>query len=96
MDTKTQMAHAADPQTLLALARDVFGHVPEAWWLTIPAVNLEFGESLSPLTKAGSQQALNELNSLAAHFCLAGEDFPPSADAVLGTRWPQKSQVALS
>ena len=31
------MAHAADPRTMLALARDVFGHCPEAWWLTIPA-----------------------------------------------------------
>src|SRR5208282_3340787 len=36
------MAHAADPRTILALARDVFGHLPRAWWLTIPVVNLEF------------------------------------------------------
>src|SRR5690349_8315478 len=34
------MAHAADPRTLLALARDVFGHAPPAWWLTIPIENL--------------------------------------------------------
>src|SRR6266487_2430768 len=27
------MAHAADPRTLLALSRDVFGHIPDAWWL---------------------------------------------------------------
>jgi hydrogenase maturation protease len=35
--TPQLMAHAADPCTMLALARDVFGHAPEAWWLTIPA-----------------------------------------------------------
>jgi hydrogenase maturation protease len=38
------MAHAAHPRTMLALARDVFGHAPEAWWLTVPAVDLGFGE----------------------------------------------------
>jgi hydrogenase maturation protease len=32
------MAHTADPRTLLAMARDLFGHAPQAWWLTIPAV----------------------------------------------------------
>ena len=42
------MAHAADPRTVFALARDVFGHVPCAGWLTIPAVELEFSETLSP------------------------------------------------
>jgi hydrogenase maturation protease len=36
-DTSQIMAHAASPATLLALARDVFGHAPEAWLLTIPA-----------------------------------------------------------
>src|ERR1035441_7458473 len=35
-DTSQIMAHAASPATLLALARDVFGHAPEAWLLTIP------------------------------------------------------------
>lgn len=42
------MAHAADPRTLLALARDVFGRAPEAWWLTIPARDLGFHEGFSP------------------------------------------------
>ena len=27
------LAHAADPAVILALARDVFGHAPKAWWL---------------------------------------------------------------
>jgi hydrogenase maturation protease len=63
------MAHAADPCTLLALARDVFGHAPEAWWLTIPAQNLEFGEQLSSETEAGFQEGLRRIKNLAEQFC---------------------------
>ena len=55
------MAHAADPRTMLALARDVFGHCPEAWWLTIPAVKLGFGEELSPVARRGYETALEKI-----------------------------------
>jgi hydrogenase maturation protease len=44
-ETTQLMAHAADPRTLLALARDVFGRAPEAWLLTIPVETLEFSEA---------------------------------------------------
>ena len=64
--TTTQlMAHAADPQTMLALARDVFGHAPRAWWLTIPAVELGFGETLSTEAQHGIKAALNTIKKLA-------------------------------
>lgn len=59
------MAHAADPRTMLALARDVFGHCPEAWWLTIPAVKLDFGEELSPVARRGHAVALEQIRTLA-------------------------------
>lgn len=59
------MAHAADPRTLLALARDVFGHAPIAWWLTIPAQNLEIGEELSVKAQNGLAQAVQEIRKLA-------------------------------
>jgi hydrogenase maturation protease len=70
------MAHAADPRTMLALARDVFGHAPEAWWLTIPAVKLDFGSELSPEAEAGFYTAFLHIQSLAEKlplvdkFCL--------------------------
>jgi hydrogenase maturation protease len=57
-------AHAADPCTLLALARDLFGHAPEAWWLTIPAEDLGFGEELSATTRAGFEQALDKIRKM--------------------------------
>ncbi len=62
------LAHAADPRTLLAFARDVFGHAPRAWWLTIPAVNLAFGEHLSPVTAAGYAEARQCIQELADKF----------------------------
>jgi len=52
------MAHAADPRTMLALSRDVFGHAPEAWWLTIPAVQMEFSEELTPQAQRGLAEAV--------------------------------------
>ena len=65
-DTSQIMAHAASPATLLALARDVFGHAPEAWWLTIPAEDLGIGEELSPLAQRGLEIAVAEIKKHAA------------------------------
>jgi hydrogenase maturation protease len=59
------MAHAASPATLLALARDVFGHAPEAWLLTIPVNELGVGEALSPLAQNGLKIALQEIKKCA-------------------------------
>ena len=64
-ETSQLMAHAADPRTMLALARDVFGHVPEAWWLTIPAVDLGFREDFSPEVNKGFAEAVEKIQA----FC---------------------------
>lgn len=64
-DSSQIMAHAASPGTLLALSRDLFGHTPKAWWLTIPAVNMGFTESLSPETAQGMDVALEKIRALA-------------------------------
>jgi hydrogenase maturation protease len=58
------MAHAADPRTLLALARDVFGHTPQAWWLTIPTVKLDFSETLTPEAQRGFAEAVEKIQEL--------------------------------
>jgi hydrogenase maturation protease len=62
-DTTQLMAHAADPRTMLALARDVFGHAPQAWWLTIPAVSLEFSEALTPEVQRRCAQAVDTIRT---------------------------------
>ncbi len=58
------MAHAADPRTMLALARDVFGRTPRAWWLTIPATHLEFSETLSAEAERGCDEAVQRIQEL--------------------------------
>ncbi|HEX7571014.1 MAG TPA: hydrogenase maturation protease [Verrucomicrobiae bacterium] len=65
-ETSQLMAHAADPRTMLALARDVFGHAPEAWWLTIPALYLGFGTDYSPEAETGFHTAVDEIKKLVA------------------------------
>lgn len=65
-ETSQLMAHSADPRTMLALARDVFGHTPEAWWLTIPAIHLGFGTDYSPEAEAGFHAAVEEIKKLVA------------------------------
>jgi hydrogenase maturation protease len=57
------MAHAADPRTMLALARDVFGHAPEGWWLTIPARRMGIGEDLSTVTRRGMKTAIQAVRA---------------------------------
>lgn len=59
------MAHAADPRTVLALARDVFGRAPEAWLLTIPAEDLAIGEGFSELARQGVERAIAEIRRAA-------------------------------
>ena len=63
-ETSQLMAHAADPRTILALARDVFGHAPQAWWLTIPAVKLDFSETLTPEAQRGFAEAVEKIQEL--------------------------------
>jgi hydrogenase maturation protease len=60
------MAHAASPPTLLALARDVFGHAPEAWLLSIPVTSLGVGEKLSSLAQRGFDLAMAQIQQCAA------------------------------
>ncbi|MGD0614405.1 MAG: hypothetical protein ABSA69_03070, partial [Verrucomicrobiota bacterium] len=64
-ETGQVMAHAADPRSVLALARDVFGHSPAAWWLTIPVEKFEFGDELSPLARRGVELASERIQALA-------------------------------
>ncbi len=89
-ETSQLMAHAADPRTMLALARDVFGRSPEAWWLTIPAIHLGFGTDYSPAAEAGFHTAVAKIRLLAdgscfwndnkceavGNFCEAGDSLP--------------------
>lgn len=66
-DSSQVLAHSVDPRSLLALARDAFGHEPEAWLLTVPAKELGFGEQLSPTAERGLRMAVGVVQAL--HDC---------------------------
>lgn len=58
--------HHCDPRSLLALAQALYGHSPAAWLVTIPAVDFEFGETLSPIAQQGVTDALIHIHRLLA------------------------------
>jgi len=58
------LGHTAEPGTLLAVARDLFGFAPQAWWLTIPIANIELGEELSEKASEGMRVALAKIRQL--------------------------------
>ena len=65
------ITHAANPQTLLTLAKQLFGRCPPAWWLTIPVENLGFGESLSARAEAGLKVAIAHIQEFHRRFCIS-------------------------
>ena len=64
-DSSQIMAHAASPTTMLALARDVFGHAPKAWLITVPVEDLGIGDEFSPLAQRGFEIAVRQVRKWA-------------------------------
>lgn len=58
--------HHTDPRSLLALAETLYDHAPDAWWLLIPSLNLDFGEQFSEITNQGIVTALDKIRQIIA------------------------------
>ncbi|MFO1498573.1 MAG: hydrogenase maturation protease [Verrucomicrobiota bacterium] len=56
--------HGLQPATLLGLARDLFGHGPAAWLLTMPAYDLSFRDGLSAEAQSNLAEALDRFQEL--------------------------------
>jgi hydrogenase maturation protease len=56
--------HISDPQSLLALARSLYGHSPRAWLITVPAVDVSMGERLSVTAERGVDRAIKRVSHL--------------------------------
>lgn len=52
------LGHACSPSWLLGLTQALYGSCPEAWLLTVPVVDLGFGEELSLPARDAMQSAL--------------------------------------
>ena len=70
IDAADVMTHTTDPRALLSLAATVFGHRPQAWTLTIPVENIEFGDEISDLAAKGIQAALQHIRHLSLLYRL--------------------------
>jgi hydrogenase maturation protease len=62
--TVRTLAHTGSPQSLLDLARELFGRCPPAWMISIPAFTFDFGEQLSPQAGKGLASAIEEIRKL--------------------------------
>lgn len=58
--------HHGDPAHLLQMAREIYGTVPQAWLIAIPGYHFGLGESLSPQTREGVEEALRQVDLLLA------------------------------
>jgi hydrogenase maturation protease len=57
-------AHTSDPSALLGMARLVFNRCPQAWWITVPAFDMGFGEGLSDQAQETLNTALRAFDQL--------------------------------
>lgn len=60
------LGHSGDPTMLMALAQGLFGRVPRAWLVTIPARHFEIGAGLSPTCAAAVAPAVALVRRLCA------------------------------
>jgi hydrogenase maturation protease len=81
-----RFGHTCDPQNLLDLTQRVSGCSPEAWWITIPAVEFTFGAPLSPLAARGTAEAVAAVRHMLAPLCQEGDPACRPVDALTLTQ----------
>ena len=60
----SSLGHSCDPRSLLAMTQMLYGRFPKAYWVLIPAVNFDFGEEFSSLTREGIDIALKQVTQI--------------------------------
>jgi hydrogenase maturation protease len=56
--------HLGDPSSLLALTKAIYGYCPRSWWIKVPGVNFELGQSLSSIAETGVAIALQKITQI--------------------------------
>ncbi|PJF48943.1 MAG: hydrogenase maturation protease [Chloroflexi bacterium] len=62
--TRAADTHTSDPRRLLALTQQLYGRCPQAWLVSVPGVDFDFGESLSERARQGVEVALRRIRLL--------------------------------
>ncbi len=60
-------SHLANPQSLLMLTKSLYGNSPSAWLVTVPGINFEIGDRLSPIAEQGMAIALTKIIEIINH-----------------------------
>ncbi|GCL41133.1 MULTISPECIES: hydrogenase maturation protease [Nostocales] len=60
-ESNMMLGHIGDPRSLLSLTKYLYGYCPTAWLVTVPGVNFELGDCLSPIAEIGINIALNKI-----------------------------------
>ena len=63
-DKYLNFGHTENPRSLLYLSKIIYNKIPKAYWILIPAINFEFGEKISDITKKGIKQSLKKIESI--------------------------------
>lgn len=63
-DKYLNLGHIENPRSLLYLSKIIYNKIPKAYWILIPAINFEFGEKISDITKKGIEQSLAKIESI--------------------------------
>lgn len=53
--------HRCNPLSLLMLTKQLYNHVPQAWFLKVPVESFDFGKDLSSTTKRGCDKAITTI-----------------------------------
>jgi Ni,Fe-hydrogenase maturation factor len=62
------MSHHIDPQSLVLLARDLYGAAPEVWIASCGAHSMEVGEGLSPEVERAMPELVDAVARLVVEF----------------------------
>ena len=63
-----ELGHTSDPRSLILLAQKIYGQSPIAYSLLLPAVNWDFGEQISAVTRKSIDQAVDFLKNLCTNL----------------------------
>ena len=67
-ELNTINTHIGNPLSLLALSQILSDHYPQAWLVTVPGVNFELGDRISPIAEKGIQIAIFKIREI-LHKC---------------------------
>jgi len=71
--TPSAIGHHGDPEALLCLTARLYGKTPDAWVVGIPAFNLDIGETISPGTLRGIDEAVALIDARAVPEAWKGD-----------------------